>query len=147
MRLKFKRLKEKAVLPKRMTAESAGCDLCACVDRPVLIAPGQTMKIPTGFAAELECDGGYVLLIYARSSLAANHGIAPANCVGVVDVDYRGEIMVPLHNSSQEPYTVLDGERIAQMIVTPVIFPDIEEVTELSDTERGAGGFGSTGKR
>ncbi len=147
MRLKIKRVRVNAVLPKRMTADSAGCDLCACLERPQVIPAGQTVKIPTGFAAELECDGGYVLLIYARSSLAANHGIAPANCVGVVDLDYRGEIIVPLHNSSNEPYEVLDGERIAQLIVTPVIMPEIEEVKELSDTERGKGGFGSTGKR
>ena len=146
MKLKIQRLRVNAVLPKQMTPQSAGCDLAACLDRPVTIPPGQTVKIPTGLAAELEADSGYVLLAYARSSLAANHGIAPANCVGVIDLDYRGEIFIPLHNSSSEPYTVLDGERIAQLIVTPVILPDIVETDELSDTDRGAGGFGSTGK-
>lgn len=129
-----------------MTPQSAGCDLAACLDKPVVIPPGQTVKIPTGLAAELEADSGYVLLAYARSSLAANHGIAPANCVGVIDLDYRGEIFIPLHNSSPEPYTVLDGERIAQLVVTPVVLPEIEEAKELNDTRRGAGGFGSTGR-
>ena len=146
MKLKIKRLRVNAVLPKRMTPMSAGCDLSACLDRPVVIPPGQTVKIPTGLAAELEAESGYVLLAYARSSLAANHGIAPANCVGVIDLDYRGEIFIPLHNSSAEPYTVLDGERIAQLIVTPVVLPEIEEVSELSDASRGTGGFGSTGR-
>ena len=146
MRLKIKKLRENAVIPKRMTDRSAGYDISACLDEPVTIFPGETKKIPAGIACELEADGGYVLLTYARSSLAANHGLAPANCVGVIDLDYRGEIFIPLHNSSQEPYTILDGERIAQLIVTPVLFPEVDEVNELSDTERGAGGFGSTGR-
>ena len=145
MKLKIRLLRVNSLMPKRMTAYSAGCDLSACLDEPLTIHPGQTVKVPTGIACELEADGGYVLLIYARSSLAANHGLAPANCVGVIDLDYRGEIFVPLHNSSPEPYTILDGERIAQLIVTPVIMPDIEEASELSDTLRGTGGFGSTG--
>lgn len=87
-----------------------------------------------------------VLLIYARSSLASKFGIAPANCVGVVDWDYRGEIICALHNSSDKDYTINSGDRIAQLVITPVFTPEVEEVTELSDTERGAGGFGSTGK-
>ena len=147
MKLNIKRLRVNAVLPKRMTPASAGCDLAACLDRPVVIPPGQTVRIPTGLAAELEADSGYVLLAYARSSLAANHGIAPANCVGVIDLDYRGEIIIPHDTATSEPYTVLDGERIAQLIVTPVVLPEICEVSELSDTERGEGGFGSTGKK
>ncbi len=145
MQLKIKKLRENAVLPKRMTEYSAGYDIAACLDEPLDIKPGSTVKVPTGIAAELVCDGSYVLLTYARSSLATKHGLAPANCVGVIDSDYRGEIFIPLHNSSDKPYTVSDGERIAQLIVTPVVFPEIVESAELSDTARGGGGFGSTG--
>ncbi|MGN0632969.1 MAG: dUTP diphosphatase [Oscillospiraceae bacterium] len=144
MRLKIKKLRENAVLPKRMTAQSAGYDLSACLDMAVEIKPGETVKLPTGIAAELESGGNYVLLTYARSSLATKHGLAPANCVGVIDMDYRGEIFIPLHNSSDSAYTVTDGERIAQLVVTPVVFPEICECGELSDTARGEGGFGST---
>ena len=144
MRLKIKRLRENAVLPRRMTGQSAGMDLAACIDEPVTIFPGETHMIPTGLAAQLEAEEGFVLLIYARSSLAAKHGIAPANCVGVVDLDYRGEIFVPLHNSSSEPYAIDRGERIAQLIVTPVVMPEICEADSLDDTQRGEGGFGST---
>ena len=97
-------------------------------------------------ARQTEFSAGYVLLIYARSSLASKFGIAPANCVGVVDWDYRGEIICALHNSSDKDYTINSGDRIAQLVITPVFTPEVEEVTELSDTERGAGGFGSTGK-
>jgi dUTP pyrophosphatase len=144
MKLKIKKLRDNAVLPQRMTAYSAGYDLSACLDEPITIQPNQTAKVPTGIAAELVCTANYVLLTYARSSLATKHGLAPANCVGVIDSDYRGEIFIPLHNSSERPYTVTDGERIAQMVVTPVEFPEIEESDVLSDTARGAGGFGST---
>ena len=147
MKLKIKLLRVNSLMPKRMTPHSAGYDLSACLDEPLTVRPGQTVKVPTGIACELEAEGGYVLLTYARSSLAANHGLAPANCVGVIDLDYRGEIFIPLHNSSPEPYTILDGERIAQLIVAPVITPELEEAAELSDTDRGAGGFGSTGKQ
>ena len=145
MRLKIKRLRSGAKLPERMTAQSAGYDLSACIDEPLTIASGETAKVPTGIAAQLEADSGYVLLTYARSSLAAGHGLAPANCVGVIDLDYRGEIFIPLHNSSAEGYTIQPGERIAQLVVTPIITPEICEAEELDDTARGAGGFGSTG--
>lgn len=145
MRLKIKRLRGGAKLPERMTAQSAGYDLSACIDEPLTIASGETAKVPTGIAAQLEADSGYVLLTYARSSLAAKHGLAPANCVGVIDLDYRGEIFIPLHNSSAEGYTIQPGERIAQLVVTPIITPEICEAEELDGTARGAGGFGSTG--
>ncbi len=144
MKLKVKRLREIAVLPQRMTAQSAGMDLSACIDEPVTIEPGETVKMPTGIAVSLEADSGYVLLTYARSSLATKHGLAPANCVGVIDLDYRGEIFIPLHNSSDKSYTVSPGERIAQLVVTPVVMPEVTETDTLDDTERGEGGFGST---
>jgi len=145
MILKIKKLRNGAMLPQRMTAQSAGYDLSACIEAPLTIGAGETVKVPTGIAAQLEADGGYVLLTYARSSLAAKHGLAPANCVGVIDLDYRGEIFIPLHNSSSVPYTIQPGERIAQLVVTPIITPDICEAEELDDTLRGEGGFGSTG--
>jgi dUTP pyrophosphatase len=144
MKLKIKKLRENAVLPQRMTEYSAGYDLSACLDKPLTVNPNETAKVPTGIAAELVSDGNYVLLTYARSSLASKHGLAPANCVGVIDMDYRGEIFIPLHNSSDKAYTVTDGERIAQMLITPVEFPEIVECGDLSDTARGDGGFGST---
>ncbi len=146
MELKVKRLRDNAVLPQRMTAQSAGYDLSACLEGPLTIEAGQTAKVPTGIAVQLTADSGYVLLAYARSSLASKHGLAPANCVGVIDLDYRGEIFIALHNSSDKPYTITDGERIAQLVVTPVITPEVTESDELSDTERGSGGFGSTGR-
>ena len=146
MELKVKCLRDNAVLPQRMTAQSAGYDLSACLEGPLTIEAGQTAKVPTGIAVQLTADSGYVLLAYARSSLASKHGLAPANCVGVIDLDYRGEIFIALHNSSDKPYTITDGERIAQLVVTPVITPEVTESDELSDTERGSGGFGSTGR-
>ncbi|MBQ1434140.1 MAG: dUTP diphosphatase [Ruminococcus sp.] len=147
MRLLFKKLRDGAIIPKRQTEFSAGCDLCACLENPVTVEPQTTVKIPTGLAAELEGEKNAVLLIYARSSLATKFGIAPANCVGVVDWDYRGELIVALHNSSDKAYTIADGDRIAQLVITPILTPEICEVDELSDTVRGEGGFGSTGKR
>ena len=137
MRLLIKKLKENAVIPARQTEFSAGYDLCACTDAPVTIKAGQTEKIHTGISAEVQGE---------KNSLASKFGIAPANCVGVVDWDYRGEIICALHNSSDKDYTINSGDRIAQLVITPVFTPEVEEVTELSDTERGAGGFGSTGK-
>ncbi|MCD7740742.1 MAG: dUTP diphosphatase [Ruminococcus sp.] len=145
MKLKIKRLRANSSAPKRMTQQSAGADLFASLDKPLTVHAGQTEKVPTGVAVELD-EQGYALLIFARSSLATKHGLAPANCVGVVDADYRGEIFVPLHNSSDLDYTITDGERIAQLVVMPVAAPEIVEVESLTDTERGSGGFGSTGK-
>lgn len=142
--IKVKKLKSNAMLPTYGSAEAAGADLYACLEESVTILPGATAFIPTGLAMELPkgCAG----LIYARSGLACKRGLAPANKVGVIDSDYRGEFIVALHNHGQEAQTVSHRERIAQLIITPVLTPAYEETDELSDTGRGAGGFGSTGK-
>ena len=143
--VKVKRLNDNAVLPKRATEGSAGADLYACINEPVTIAPGQLVKIPTGIAIELE---SYELaaFLFARSGLGVKHGITLSNSVGVVDSDYRGEVCVGLCNVSSEPYTIQPNERIAQMVIMPVACAGFIEVSELGDTSRGAGGFGSTGK-
>ncbi|MBR1864201.1 MAG: dUTP diphosphatase [Ruminococcus sp.] len=146
MRLLIKKLRDGAQVPRRQTAYSAGYDLCACLEEPAVIRAGETVKIPTGISAELEGERDAVLLIYARSSLASKSGIAPANCVGVVDWDYRGEIAVALRNSSSQDYTVSPGDRIAQLVITPVFTPEVAVTDELSETDRGQGGFGSTGR-
>ena len=142
--IKVKKLREGAHLPTYGTEFSAGADLYACLEEPVTIAPGETKKIPTGLAMEIPigCAG----LIYARSSLGTKQGLAPANKVGVVDSDYRGEFMIFLHNHGSQTQTVSHGDRVAQLLVTPVFTPGFEETDELTDTARGAGGFGSTGK-
>ena len=137
-------LREGAALPTYGTASSAGADLRACLDAPVVLAPGETRLIPIGIAMEI--PEGYVGLVFARSGLGIKHGVVPGNCVGVIDSDYRGEIMVGLYNSGESEYTVQPGDRIAQLMVTPVVQADVELVDELDETERGAGGFGSTGK-
>jgi dUTP pyrophosphatase len=142
--IKVKKLRPGAQLPTYGTAFSAGADLYACLEEPVTIAPGETKKIPTGLAMEIPV--GFAGLIYARSGLGTKQGLAPANKVGVVDSDYRGEFMVFLHNHSAETRTVSHGDRVAQLVVTPVFTPGFEETDELTDTARGAGGFGSTGK-
>ena len=144
--LKIKKLRENAKIPYRATTGSAGMDLYACTDDPVTIEPHKIAVIPTGIAIELE-SVDYVAYIFARSGLAIKHGLAPANCVGVIDSDYRGEVCVGLVNQTDQPYTVQPDERIAQMVISPVILPDIEVVDELSDTVRAGGGFGSTGSR
>lgn len=132
------------MLPSYGSAEAAGADLYACLEAPVTIEPGKTAFIPTGFA--MEVPKGCAGLIYARSGLACKRGLAPANKVGVIDSDYRGEIIVALHNHGKEPQEVSHGERIAQMVITPVLTPAYIVAEELDDTCRGAGGFGSTGK-
>ena len=137
-------LREGAALPTYGTASSAGADLRACLDAPAVLAPGETRLIPIGIAMEI--PEGYVGLVFARSGLGIKHGVVPGNCVGVIDSDYRGEIMVGLYNSGESEYTVQPGDRIAQLMVTPVVQADVELVDELDETERGAGGFGSTGK-
>ena len=142
--IKVKKLRPGAQLPTYGTEFSAGADLYACLEEPVTIAPGETKKIPTGLAMEIPV--GFAALIYARSGLGTKQGLAPANKVGVVDSDYRGEFMVFLHNHSAEIRTVSHGDRVAQLVVTPVYTPGFEETDELTDTARGAGGFGSTGK-
>ncbi len=144
MKLTFRKLRDKAVIPQRATSGSAGMDLCACLDAPVTLQPHEIRLIPTGLAAAPE-RSDVMLMICARSGLASKHGIALANGVGIVDADYRGEICVALINQSETAFTVADGLRIAQLIVTPVILPDICEADTLPETERGSGGFGSTG--
>lgn len=143
MIVKIKKLNENAKMPTYGSPYSAGADLYACIDEEITIAPGETVLVKTGLAMEL--DLGYVALIYARSGLATKKGLAPANKVGVVDCDYRGEIMVALHNHSTIPQTVSKDERIAQMVIAPYILAEFEEADTLSETLRGNGGFGSTG--
>ena len=144
--IRLKKVHPKAVIPKRATPGSAGLDLSACIEEPVTLAPGGLAMLPTGLAVAL-LSADCVALIYARSGLAVRHGIALSNGVGVVDSDYRGEIKVGLCNVGSEPYTIQPGERIAQMVIAPVLLPPVQEVDELDETERGAGGFGSTGKQ
>ena len=142
--IRVKKLKENAMLPTYGSASAAGADLYACLEAEVTIAPGQTVFIPTGLAMEIpeNCAG----LIYARSGLACKQDLAPANKVGVVDSDYRGEFMVALHNHGNQTRVVAHGDRIAQLVITPVLTPGFCEVDSLTDTQRAAGGFGSTGK-
>ena len=142
--IRVKKLNVNEILPAYGSAEAAGADLYACLDAPVSIAPGETAWIPTGIA--LEVPKGCAGLVYARSSLGAKRGLAPAYKVGVIVSDYRGEIRVVLLNHSQQTQVVEPGERIAQFLITPVLTPMYVEATELSDTTRGEGGFGSTGK-
>ena len=143
--IRVKILRQGAHLPTYGSAEAAGADLYACLEEDMTVEPGKTAFVPTGIA--LEVPQGCAGLIYARSGLACKRGLAPANKVGVVDSDYRGEIMVALHNHGTEPQTIANGERIAQFIITPVLTPDYEVAEELSDTARNSGGFGSTGRK
>ena len=142
--VRVKKLNPNAKLPTYGSAEAAGADLYACLDEAVTIQPGDTAWIPTGIA--LEVPRGCAGLIYARSSMGVKRGLAPANKVGVIDSDYRGEIRVVLLNHGKTAQTVENGERVAQFLITPVVTPEYEEVSKLTDTCRGAGGFGSTGK-
>ncbi len=144
MRVKIKKLHENAVIPTYGTEFSAGADLYALLDAPTEIAPHETQFIHTGISVEI--PEGYCGLVFARSSMGAKRGLAPANKVGVIDADYRGEIMVTLHNHSEIVATVEPGERIAQLAIVPFLKAEFEETDELSDTKRGVGGFGSTGK-
>lgn len=145
MQIKIKRLNDLAIIPTRGSEKSAGMDLYAAIDSTIDIAPHSTIKIGTGISCELpdETFGA----IYARSGLATKKGLRPANCTGVVDSDYRGEYIVPLHNDTDEVMTIEPGERIAQLILMPYIPMVFEEVEELNDTQRGDGGFGSTGSK
>ena len=142
--MKFKKLRPDAKAPVYGSVDAAGADLYACVSQPVTFAPGETIMIPTGIAVAI--PRGYVGLVFARSSLGTKRGLAPANKVGVIDSDYRGPVTVVLHNHGSEPQTLVHGERIAQMVITPVITPVYELAGDLTDTDRGQGGFGSTGK-
>lgn len=144
--LKIKKLKENAIIPKRATSGSAGMDLYACIDESIVINPGDLVTVPTGIAIELP-SADYMANIYARSGLGIKYGICLSNGVGVVDSDYRGEVCVGLCNVSNKSYTIEPNERIAQMVIAPVSLMNVEEVSSLVDTERGKGGFGSTGKK
>ena len=144
MKMRFKKLDERAICPTYGTEYSAGADLYSLGDA-VTIAPHATTLIHTGIAIEI--PEGYCGLIFARSGLATKRGLAPANKVGVIDADYRGEVMVALHNHSEIPAVIEAGERIAQLAIVPFLKVEYEEAEELSDTVRGAGGFGSTGTK
>lgn len=141
--MNIKKLLPEAIIPTYGSAFAAGADLYACMNEDITITPGATEFIRTGIAMEI--PDGLVGLIYARSGMACKKGLAPANKVGVIDSDYRGEIIVALHNHSNAPVTISSGERIAQFVLTPYITADFCEVAELNDTVRGEGGFGSTG--
>ena len=146
MKMNFKKIDKMAVTPSYGSEYSAGADLYAVVDgEGIEIRPGETKLIHTGIAVEI--PEGFVGLIFARSGLATKKGLAPANKVGVIDADYRGELMVALFNQSEEDKTVAQGERIAQMAIVPFLKAEYEEVEELTDTKRGVGGFGSTGTK
>ncbi|HJA40111.1 MAG TPA: dUTP diphosphatase [Firmicutes bacterium] len=144
MKINIKKLNSNATLPTRGSEFAAGYDLYACLNESVTIRAGETVKIPTGLAIEI--PEGYAGLIYARSGLATKKGLAPANKVGVCDSDYRGEYIIFLHNHSKIDAMIEPNERIAQLIVTPFLAVTFEETDELSETKRGAGGFGSTGR-
>lgn len=143
--VRFKKLNEKAIVPTYGSAFSAGADLYACLEENLNIEAGETVLVKTGLAMEI--PEGYAGLIYARSGLATKKGLAPANKVGVIDSDYRGEIMVALHNHSKTSQQIEPQERIAQLVITPFLQADFEEVQTLEETERGTGGFGSTGRK
>ena len=140
-----KKLHPRARLPVYGSEFAAGADLCVCLDEPVTIAPGETVMLHTGLAMEIPV--GYAGLVYARSGLASKRHLAPANTVGVVDADYRGELMIAMHNHGSTPQTIEDGERIAQLVITPYLTAQFFETETLNETARGAGGFGSTGTR
>ncbi len=144
MYLSIQRLHPQAQLPKRATKDSAGYDLYALPEAPITIAPGEICKIPTGIAvAPSRAD--VALCIFPRSGLSTKHGITLANSVGLVDSDYRGELIVPLINHGKEAFTVEPGMRIAQLVVLPILTPELKEVSSLDETDRGAGGFGASG--
>ena len=144
-KINVKKLNENAILPTYGSEFAAGADLYACLDKDLIIAPGETVMVGTGLAMEIPV--GYAGLIYARSGLASKRGLAPANKVGVVDSDYRGEFIVALHNHSETVQTIAKGERIAQLVIAPVIQAQFIETDELIETKRGSGGFCSTGTK
>ena len=144
MKLKIERLPHNEILPEYKTAGASGMDLCAAISAPIVLKPLERKLIPTGLKIELE--HGYEAQVRPRSGLSIKHGITLINCVGTIDEDYRGELLIPIVNLSNEEYTVQPNERIAQMVIARYEQKEIEVVTELSDTARGEGGFGSTGK-
>ncbi len=143
MRVRIKKLSETAVIPTRGSRQAAGYDLCADIREPLVMRPGESVKVDTGLA--IAVPDGYFGGVFARSGLSTKKGIRPANCVGVIDADYRGPVMVPLFNDASVERVIEPGERIAQLIVLPCAAVEFEETTELDDTERGENGFGSTG--
>lgn len=143
--LNFCKLSEKVCIPKRATSGSAGMDLCACIDEEITLNPGSLVRIPCGIAISIPSNE-YAAFIFARSGLGVKYGVTLSNGVGVVDSDYRGEICVGLCNVGNEPYTITPGERVAQMVIMRVETFPLVEVKNLDSTERGTGGFGSTGK-
>ena len=145
MKVLLKKLKENALLPVRGSAFAAGYDLCACIENPMPVAPHETVNIGTGISAAIPV--GWFGAVFARSGLACKEGLRPANCVGVIDSDYRGEIIVAVHNDSSEKRCIAPGERIAQMVIARHERVEWEDVEVLSETERGAGGWGSTGSK
>ena len=145
MTVRIKKLRENAVIPSFGTEFSAGADLYSAEEGDTVIAPGETKMVHTGIAVEI--PEGYCGIIAARSSVASKRGLAPANKRGVIDSDYRGELMTALHNHSGETQTVSAGERFAQLLIMPCVFASFVECDELSETDRGDGGFGSTGKK
>ena len=144
MKIEIKKLNENAVIPTRGSQQAAGYDLYAATTEPITIKPHETVKVGTGLA--IAVPDGYFGAIFARSGLAAKQGLRPANCVGVADSDYRGEYIVALHNDTDTERTIEPKERIAQLVVMPYLAVEFEEVDTLSETERGEGGFGSTGR-
>lgn len=145
MELLVKRLSPEAQLPSRATDGSAGYDLRACLSQPMTILPGEIGRVPTGIAIQLpDHTAGFV---FGRSGLGVKHGVVPANGVGVIDWDYRGELQVGLINHGKEPFVIHPGDRVAQLVLIPVVTPELLEAQELSDTQRGGGGFGSTGRQ
>lgn len=143
--IKIKKLDERAVIPTFGTEHAAGCDLYAVLDEDLIIKPHETVMIHTYLSMEIPI--GYAGMVFARSGLSTKKGLAPANKVGVVDADYRGEIMVALHNHSNNDQTIVNGERVAQLVIMPYLKVEFKEVESLSDTTRGKGGFGSTGTK
>ena len=144
MKINIKKLNKNAIIPTRGSEGAAGMDLYACTSSPIVIMPHNTVKVGTGIAVEL--PHGYFGAIFARSGLATKNGLRPANAVGVCDEDYKGEYIVALHNDTDIPQTINPMERIAQLVVMPYLPVEFNEVDELNNTERGSGGFGSTGK-
>ncbi len=145
MKIRIKKVRPEAILPEYGSAGAAGADLRACIDQPVTILPGETRMLPTGLAIEI--PEGYVGLVYARSGMASRRGLAPANKVGVVDSDYRGEIMAAMHNHGSASQVIEPGERVLQLVIAPCVRAEFEEAEDLTDTARGGGGFGSTGAK
>lgn len=144
MRMKVKKLRSNAILPTRGSQQAAGYDLHACLENDLEIAPGTMEKVPIGIAVAI--PDGYFGGIFARSGLSTKQGLRPANCVGVIDSDYRGECIVPLYNDSAEPRMISHGDRVAQLVILPYLAVEFDEADSLDETERGTSGFGSTGQ-